>query len=443
MQTQTLDDPELALRQRLKTRLMGGDLTTTLGGATNSAPVPAAPFASAPAAAGPDQRPTPGGWRPTPPAEPSLGADPTRLPPAPTRLPQVGAGGYTPPDPPPYLTPGPTPATVGTGTGTIAPALPNGVYTSAAATGDPTLTPGPAPGNRGITDPTARDRGATTNVANYDLTNQRATQDAWLNFVGQQPYATGPSARGAGFHAGGNAYRGKLQDVVNAFNAAHGTNAHAVGDDKIDFGDGRGAIDVITGGGDWWFGGASGGASGGGGTGGGGTGGGAGAGGGAAASSTPDWYNQIRAMLMGRITAAQAPVNESDNYIAQPLSAARDALTRGQDEERKALAERLYATGDLSSSTLPQQIMQSSERNNVGYSQLRAGLISKEYSARREELANYLQLAMASGDAEMARNIQMEIARLNAAVQRESLGISLAEFLAQLNQNTARAGGGG
>jgi hypothetical protein len=90
-----------------------------------------------------------------------------------------------------------------------------------------------------------------------DLTKQRQTMDAWLEFV-RVNYGTGPSSRGAGFVAGGQRYRNNLQPVVDAFNSAQGTQATVVGDDKIDFHDGFGPIDVITSAGDWWFGGEAG-----------------------------------------------------------------------------------------------------------------------------------------------------------------------------------------
>lgn len=168
----------------------------------------------------------------------------------------------------------------------------------------------------------------------------------------------------------------------------------------------------------------------------------AGGAGGAQTLTMPEspFMQQLRAMLMERIAAAQTPVDPNAPQIADPLSAGRDEVSRGQDAERKALAERLYASGDLSSSTLPQQMQQSAERNSTALSQLRAGLISKEYTQKRDELQSYMQLAVASGDAEMARQLQLEIAQLNATIARETLGVNWSEFIAGLNQRTTLAG---
>src|SRR5262245_54256604 len=51
-----------------------------------------------------------------------------------------------------------------------------------------------------------------------------------------------------------NDFRGRLQEVADEYNRRYGGNAQAVGDDKIDFGDGAGPVDVITSWGDWWWG---------------------------------------------------------------------------------------------------------------------------------------------------------------------------------------------
>lgn len=151
---------------------------------------------------------------------------------------------------------------------------------------------------------------------------------------------------------------------------------------------------------------------------------------------------KVRAMLMSRLEAASKPVDENDITISQPLAAARDETQRAQQTERTALAERMYAQGggQLNSDALNQAIQQSSERNAGGLSQLRAGLITHAYEQKLSEMQQDLQLAMASGDTESAQLLQAQIAALSASVQREGLGVNLAEFMAQLNQRTALAG---
>ncbi len=149
---------------------------------------------------------------------------------------------------------------------------------------------------------------------------------------------------------------------------------------------------------------------------------------------------EIRAIIRSRLALAQQPVDENSAEVTQPLLAARNEATRAQDSERTALAERLYAQGGLNTNALGQQIQQSSERNALGLGNLRAGLISHVADAKRQELQALLQMATAQGDSESARTIQAQIAALNASVTSQGQGIGLAEFLAQLNQNSALAG---
>ncbi len=152
--------------------------------------------------------------------------------------------------------------------------------------------------------------------------------------------------------------------------------------------------------------------------------------------------DELRAFIMQQLQNAAQPVNETDQNIAAPLSAARDEVARSSVQERNALAERLYGQnqGGLNSNALTQGIQQSSERNAGALSSLRASLLSNEYQARRTQMTQLLSQALASGDAQAAQSIQVEIAALDAEVQREGLGTNLAEFTANLNQNAAQAG---
>lgn len=155
--------------------------------------------------------------------------------------------------------------------------------------------------------------------------------------------------------------------------------------------------------------------------------------------------DQVRQMIMDRLKLAGQPVNENDIGISQPLSAARDEVQRSQQTERTALAERLYAQGGggLQSGALTQQIQQSAERNAGGLSQLRAGLITSQIQQKQQEMQSLLQMALASGDTQSAQLLQAQIAALSAQVNREGMGINLAEFLANLNKGTVSAGAGG
>lgn len=149
---------------------------------------------------------------------------------------------------------------------------------------------------------------------------------------------------------------------------------------------------------------------------------------------------ETRAIIMRRLEEAGKPVDPNAANITAPLSAAQDQVSRATDAERTALAERLYATGGLNTGSLDQSIQQSSERNASALSSLRAWLITHEADAKRQELESLLELATASGDNEQARAIQAQLGALQAFLTQQGQGINLAEFGAQLNQNTALAG---
>ena len=99
-------------------------------------------------------------------------------------------------------------------------------------------------------------------------------------------------------------------------------------------------------------------------------------------------------------------MDENDPYIREPFTAAGVQAARSQQKERSDLAERLAATGDTSRS-LEMGIQQSAERNAVGLGTLKAKLISDEYTARRQELLDLMQMALQNNDTELAREIQL------------------------------------
>jgi hypothetical protein len=154
--------------------------------------------------------------------------------------------------------------------------------------------------------------------------------------------------------------------------------------------------------------------------------------------------DQIRQLILQRLQAAGSPVDPNAPQIASTLSAARDEGQRQSALERTQLAERLYAQGQggLGSDALTRQIQQSGEKNAASLSSLRANLITQQYTQKFSELQNLLQLAVASGDAESARNVQLQLAALQAQVQREGIGANLA-ISGQNNNNITVAGAGG
>lgn len=161
-----------------------------------------------------------------------------------------------------------------------------------------------------------------------------------------------------------------------------------------------------------------------------------------APTSTTQFQDAIRQQIMDRLKSAGMPVDQNAAGITDAVSAARDDTTRAGEQERTALAERLYAQGGggLNSGALTQQIQQSGEKVAQTTSGLRANLIMQEYGRKQQELDQLLSMATASGDAESARNIQIYMAQLQAELQREGISADLAKYAAYLNNQTALAG---
>jgi hypothetical protein len=177
-------------------------------------------------------------------------------------------------------------------------------------------------------------------------------------------------------------------------------------------------------------------------------------GGGGGATTTPAphtptandiWMQQLRDILMQRLAAAGTPVDVNAPEITSAVTAARDEGTRSAEQERTALAERLYAQGGgaLGTNAINQEIQQSAERNAANVGGLRAKLIMNEVNAKRSEMQQLLQMALAAGDASSAREVQMALADLEATLRREGWGIDLAKWQAEQNARTAGAGAGG
>jgi hypothetical protein len=172
-------------------------------------------------------------------------------------------------------------------------------------------------------------------------------------------------------------------------------------------------------------------------------GGGQGGGGNAGAPSAPGyqepaWMAQMRALLQQQLAGAMAPVDPNDPNIMAAVNAAKDQSTRAQDAERAALAEHLYASGAQSGAgvdqqQIGQQIQQSRERMGTQLGTMKAGLVINEINSRRDLAKNLLQMALASGDSEAARQLQWQIAQLNQMLAEEQMALQAEEFSANLD----------
>lgn len=158
---------------------------------------------------------------------------------------------------------------------------------------------------------------------------------------------------------------------------------------------------------------------------------------------TSPFQDQIRSIILSRLGALSQPYDPNSPEITQPLDAARVEVARAQQQARNALAERLYATGNLNTNELNQGVQQNIEQGGQALGTLRSNLITTQLQNRAAQLQSLLSLAVQTGDTASAQAIQVELANLNAELTRQGYGVNLAEFAANQNANATTAAAGG
>jgi hypothetical protein len=177
---------------------------------------------------------------------------------------------------------------------------------------------------------------------------------------------------------------------------------------------------------------------------------GAGGGGGQAGAGAggSGFQDSVRQQLLDLMKGADTPVDESDPSIAQPFAAAKLEASRGQDAERRALSEQLFAggNGSVDQGQLGQGIQQSAERMATGLGGIKSGLIQRTYQNKIQRAQQALQLAVQSGDAESARQIQMQLAQMDNAFRQsqwnDQYGLSKSDRQYERDRDAARAKSG-
>lgn len=149
----------------------------------------------------------------------------------------------------------------------------------------------------------------------------------------------------------------------------------------------------------------------------------------APSGATPNSYYAAGPSQLDR---ANARVTE---FIDQPDFDKNDPVFRGQVDQyaarterarRQAIdeaAERGSTTGDGLSDAERAMITERAGQDVAGFE---AELAQRELTARRDRTMESIRLALARGDSEAARNLQRELAQLDAAVKRESTAASTA-----------------
>lgn len=140
----------------------------------------------------------------------------------------------------------------------------------------------------------------------------------------------------------------------------------------------------------------------------------------------------MRALLMERIGKAGAPVDPNDPGIKGQLAAQHLSRQRSAERQQSQAAVRLAGEGLGDSGALDTTLAGIEQHRGEGESADIADVMGQEHQAKRQELMSLLQQAVSMGDAESARNLQQQIAAIDATLQQQGQSDVMSRFGADL-----------
>jgi hypothetical protein len=151
---------------------------------------------------------------------------------------------------------------------------------------------------------------------------------------------------------------------------------------------------------------------------------------------------QIRDTLMQQLGLLSQPVDKNDPSIRAVMDATFKTSDIVRQNRRSAEAERLHASGQGAtegggSGALDQAIVSGYEDQGNLLAGVEAQLFRDEILSRRSSLQALLNSAIAAGDAEAGRDIQMQIAAMDNELQKYGIDVGNAQFYDQLAFNMA------
>jgi hypothetical protein len=154
--------------------------------------------------------------------------------------------------------------------------------------------------------------------------------------------------------------------------------------------------------------------------------------GGGGAPQASAFQQSIRDLIMSQLGQLQKPVDPNDPAIASQQNAYDAQRQRGAQRTREAMAERAAQQGMLqggqSSGAFDTTVQGINEQAGQDSANNLAGLMGAKDQQRVAQLTSLLNMAMQSGDAEMARALQMELAQIDASLRRDSLAQQSSQF---------------
>jgi hypothetical protein len=152
--------------------------------------------------------------------------------------------------------------------------------------------------------------------------------------------------------------------------------------------------------------------------------------------------DQVRQLLMSQLQGMSQPVSANDPAIAGELQSQERGAERDRQARRAASAERAAAQGLLqggaSSGAFDAEINAGFEDKANRMSDVRSQLFSREIQARRAQLAQLMNMALQSGDAEAARAIQLQLGQMDQQFRFANLGEQSRQFNDQFGRQLGR-----
>jgi hypothetical protein len=144
-------------------------------------------------------------------------------------------------------------------------------------------------------------------------------------------------------------------------------------------------------------------------------------------------WNQIQ----GLIGQGNTPVDGNDPIIKGQVDAYRNEQTRGARQGQAALAEQAAYKG-IPSGTQDAGTAGLYENAGVHTGNFEAQLVSQELQARRAQLTQGLQLALSQNSGDQARQLQAQIAQIDAALRQQTITNQNGQFYDSLGLDAGR-----
>ena len=170
---------------------------------------------------------------------------------------------------------------------------------------------------------------------------------------------------------------------------------------------------------------------------------------------TPGITNDVTRILQGRLKELSNPGDvDNDPIYQQSVRAYQIGQLRSAEQQRKALAERSAASGTRSSGGFNVNVRGIQERAGENAAQYRSGLAMDRLKSRESQLVEYIKMARAVGQDDLANqlelqrlSLQQELGRGDLALRGSlgygNLGLGYADLIQRANRDAVLAALGG